>query len=154
MTAESYWMQGETNTAMDYQQPYSVAVTSGTFPQESHLAYQNTFHDTRHSAGRQSFSGIPTSEIEQSLDSYRYYNGTFPEVERGITMPANMFNHAVTQAGPQLMAGPGQVMYEHHYPQQITSHAQVWLTPPIPQSTFSSQYLPTQQKRRHSQYTS
>lgn len=139
---------------MDYQQQYAIAVTSGAFTQEPHLAYHNGFHDARNTVGRQSFSGVPNSGIDHSPNSYRCYNGTFPEIERSITMPVNMFNHATMHSTPQLVAGPGQVVYDQGYPQQIAHHTQAWFSPPRQHSTFTPQYLQTHQERKYSQYTS
>lgn len=149
----SYWMQPEDNHNMEYQQQYGIPVTSGSFTQESNLAYQNTFQDARQPTGRNSLSGIPTSGIDQALNSYKYYNTTFSDIDRNPTIPVSMFNHAAIHGTPQLAAGPGQIMYDQGYGQSIMNNNQTWFSPQSQQSVFSPQYLPTHQERKYS-YTS
>lgn len=139
---------------MDYHQQYGIAVTSGSFDQEPNLAYHNGFNNTRHNMERQSFSGITTSGIDHSPNSYRYYSGTFPEIERSITMPVNMFSSAAVHATPPLMAGPGQALYDQTFHQEMANHPQAWFSPPSQHSSFPSQYLQPHQERKYSEFTS
>lgn len=154
-----YWIQGDDHPAMNYQQQqYNLATTSGPFTQEPHVAFHNAFGETRHSIGRQSFSGILGSTVNQS-NSYRHYNHTtFPEIERSMTIPVSMYNHSgineVLHSSPPMIAGPGQFVYDQTFAHQIPDNQQPWFSSASPQSGFSPHYLPTQQDRKYSQFSS
>jgi len=141
-----YWMQSEEVGTPPYrQQPYSIITTPipGQYPHDVQPVYQSPlYQDTRQSAARQSFSGLSTTHVDQP-----FHNHNFSEMERRMTMPANIYNHAEDtptnmQMERQLTQAQSPYGYNQQFPLQYAQSPQSgnWFSPPTPQQGFHQQH--------------